>query len=108
MTDARTIAAMTQVTVRTGGLGSWHAVHIVLSVLTAGAWLIIYAIHAAFAPRASWTTLDVPDGHEVAYRGGKPVVVGPGEHIMPVWRAALTVGVFAALIIAVVVLFAVA
>ncbi len=83
---------MTQVTVKTGGLTGWHGIHIVLSILTGGIWLLVYAIHAAAAPRATWVTLDVPPGHEVVMRKGQPVVLAPGEMIERPWVPIIKIG----------------
>jgi hypothetical protein len=53
-----------------GSLGWWHAIHIPLSIATAGTWLDVYAIHptiAAVSPSA--VTAGLPEVHRIQYRG---------------------------------------
>ena len=83
---------MRTMTLKVGTLGWWHAVHIVLSIATGGAWLLVYAIHAIVAAATRPTiTVQVPEGGRVQYHRGCPHVLGPGEHLDtgPWWKHAL-------------------
>jgi hypothetical protein len=75
-------------TLKVGHLGYWHTVHILLSLVTAGGWLIVYALHAIIATVTRPTvTVDVPDGARVEYRDGYPNVLLPDEYLEPRPRA---------------------
>ncbi len=79
-------------TLKVGTLGNWHGVHIVLSIITGGAWLIVYAGHAIIASTNRPTvTVQVPDGGRVQYHQGYPHVLGPGDHLDtgPAWKGLL-------------------
>lgn len=72
-------------TVRAGSIGHWwHATHILLSTLTCGWWLIIYAAHAIIATVTRPTIeIEVPEGHRIEYRHGWPNVLAPDEYLEP-------------------------
>lgn len=74
---------MQTLTLKAGSLGrSWHAAHILLSILTLGWWLPIYGIHALISVATRPTVqVQVPDGHRVQYRDGWPNVLGPDEYL---------------------------
>ncbi|MEV4628255.1 hypothetical protein AB0J90_18470 [Micromonospora sp. NPDC049523] len=76
---------MRTLTLKAGGLGrSWHAAHILLSIVTGGWWLPVYGIHAIVSSMNRPTVhLQVPDGHRVEYRDGWPNVLGPDEYLKP-------------------------
>lgn len=78
-------AAVQTLTLRAGGLRpSWHAAHIVLSVLTFGWWLPVYGVHALISTVTRPTVqVELPEGHRVEYRNGWPNVLGPDEDLEP-------------------------
>jgi hypothetical protein len=79
------VPAMQTLYLKTGSLGhTWHAAHILLSILTCGWWLPIYGIHALISVATRPTVrLEVPEGHGVEYRNGHPNVLGPDEYLEP-------------------------
>ncbi|KXK63336.1 hypothetical protein AWW66_03215 [Micromonospora rosaria] len=86
---------MQTLTLKAGELGrSWHAAHILLSILTLGWWLPIYGIHAAISAITRPTVaVEIPEGHRVEYRTGWPNVLGPDEYLEPrtAWEKVLRV-----------------
>lgn len=72
-------------TLKTGQLGrSWHAAHIILSIVTCGWWLPIYGIHALISVLTRPTVqVEVPEGHRVECRDGWPNVLAPDEYLEP-------------------------
>lgn len=85
-TDAANLRPVTRtMTLKAGRIApTWHAAHILLSTLTCGWWLIVYAAHALiFAATRPAITVEVPDGHRVEYRNGWPNVLGPDEYLEP-------------------------
>lgn len=69
-------------TLKVGSLGAWHAVHILLALLTGGFWLVVYALHAIISVAARPTiVVTVPEGSRVEYYRGYPNVLGPDEYL---------------------------
>lgn len=75
----------TTLTLKAGRLApTWHAAHILLSVLTCGWWLPVYGLHALYSLLTRPTVqVHVPAGHRVEYRDGWPNVLGPDEYLTP-------------------------
>lgn len=104
----------TVMTVKVGSLGAWHAVHILLSLLTLGGWLIVYGIHAIVsATTRPSITVTVPPGGRIEYYRGHPNVLGPDEYLdRPARRnariALIAFGVLAVVVMAVIGVYALA
>lgn len=78
-------------TVKVGQFGHpAHALHLALSFLTLGWWVLIYALHGiVWLMRRDTVTITVPEGGRVEWRDGHPIVLGPDEWLPPRGRRLL-------------------